>query len=516
MNSKGFDLNSNRNLVVFLTFFLWTFIFLSPGSAFAEDYVGSEACQVCHEEKYSDWKVSGHPYKLMKSEEARNRPIPLPGGFSWDDISYVIGGYKWKSRYMDDDGFIITTTFDRVGNPVSGRNQYNALTGQWSDYHPDEVKPYNCGACHTTGWVADEDAETDNDLSDNQDGLPGIYGTFEFGGIHCEACHGPGDEMSVDTSADFCGTCHIRGDADTIPASGGFIRHHEQFNEFLAGPHSVLECVTCHDPHKRAEFSIVNECEDCHDNIAESFAKDPMAGQGVECEDCHMPFASKSAQALGDYEGDIKTHLFYINTDPNANMFTEDGGFVALDANGKGAVTLDFACKRCHQNTDMNELARFAKNFHTRKLTDVGLNPGLTGTWWNSERAGEGFQVEFGYAGDELSLFATFYTYDSTGKQVWLTAQPSAPGLPANGTTANIDVFITDGAKWGDDFETADVNLTQWGTGSFLFITCARGKVTLKPSDDMKEQGFRNLSYDLTRDLLESGIQCPTFRGNPQ
>ena len=61
-------------------------------------YEGSEWCKQCHEDNYNEWAASGHPYKLMKAEEARFRPIPLPRGFDWEDISYVIGGYKWKSR----------------------------------------------------------------------------------------------------------------------------------------------------------------------------------------------------------------------------------------------------------------------------------------------------------------------------------------------------------------------------------------------------------------------------------
>jgi hypothetical protein len=71
-------------------------------------YEGPEFCKQCHEDNYNEWKASGHPYKLMKGEEAQFRPIPLPKGFDWEDISYVIGGYKWKSRYMDKDGYIIT------------------------------------------------------------------------------------------------------------------------------------------------------------------------------------------------------------------------------------------------------------------------------------------------------------------------------------------------------------------------------------------------------------------------
>jgi predicted CXXCH cytochrome family protein len=288
----------------------------AASAASAQTYVGAETCaaQGCHPGQYSDWQVSGHPWKLVSSEVARNRNLPTPEGFSWDDISYVIGGYKWKSRYMGLDGYIITTVETDEG-PVDGMNQYNMMTGGWVDYHPGEMKPYDCGRCHTTGWVADDDADTDNDLSDNQDGLPGIHGTFEYGGVQCEACHGPGSDhgpngLPKDPSSALCGQCHIRGASNTIPASGGFIRHHEQWNEQLASPHRDLNCVDCHNPHKKAEFSIVRDCATCHEDVAASYAGTTMDVRGVACEDCHMPMASKSAAAAGPFQGDIKTHLF--------------------------------------------------------------------------------------------------------------------------------------------------------------------------------------------------------------
>ena len=338
-------------------------------------FEGSDWCFDCHPTQYNDWRVSGHPYKLVPAEDAHVRPIPLPSGIRWDDISYVIGGYKWKSRYMDDQGYIITTVFDEdTGLPIDGMNQYNYMTDKWANYHAGEVgKPYNCGACHTSGWIPDEDAETDDDLSDNQDGLPGIWGTFQVGGIHCEECHGAGIIMEIDDSAEACGSCHFRGDLAGIPASGGFIRHHEQYNEMLHSPHSPdifpwFKCVTCHDPHKKSEFSIVQACEDCHDDIAASYATTSMGAVGVTCMDCHMAMATKSATPLGPYKGDIQTHLFTINTSKNGKMFTPDGGSVLLDSEGQGAVTLDFACMDCHPDKHMNWLAKNAKNFHQQGL----------------------------------------------------------------------------------------------------------------------------------------------------
>jgi hypothetical protein len=472
-----------------------------------EDYEGSEFCAGCHEENWNDWRVSGHPYKLMKSEMARNRPIPLPEGLSWDDVTYVIGGYKWKSRYLDSEGYVYT--------PEEGMNQYNMLIDTWSDYHAGETKPYDCGACHTTAWIADEDAETDGDLTDNQDGLPGIHGTFFVGGIHCEQCHGPGfDSMEIDDSAEFCGTCHIRGEADTIPASGGFIRHHEQYNEHLAGPHASFDCVRCHDPHKKGEFSIKEDAEcgvSCHSSTMESYSKTSMFDYGVECKDCHMPYATKSAKALGPHQGDLQTHIFYIDTDPEANMFTEDGGFVVLDDNGKAKVTMDFACQRCHETASLDELALYAEDFHSenKSLEDIGLDPGLTGTWWNASRSGEGILLEVGYINGSLFMFASFYTYGTDGEQVWLTAQMSSQ----DGTTANVNVFMPTGGQWGDAFDPADVTATAWGTGTFTFPTCSGGSFNVMPNQAMIDMGFTNLAYDITR-TLESGISCPTFVNN--
>ena len=134
---------------------------VSP-AAIEAGYVGSEKCGQCHADEYSSFQVSGHPWKLKTAEVAKDNPLPLPEGYTWDDISYVVGGYKWKARYLDEDGYIITTT---GGEP--GKNQYNMMVGTWSDYHPGEEKKYDCGKCHTTGYSSEG----------NQGDLEGIVGT---------------------------------------------------------------------------------------------------------------------------------------------------------------------------------------------------------------------------------------------------------------------------------------------------------------------------------------------------
>jgi hypothetical protein len=521
-------------LVCLLLLALLAFSFTAAAQTISDD------CAACHNDIYQQWKVSGHPYKLMKGDIAQNRPIPLPENHTWDEISYVIGGYKWKSRYMDKDGYIITQGLNQ-GKTEAGGTQYNMLTDEWVDYNadkPDGTKPYDCGRCHTTGWVADEDWETDGTLEDNQDGLPGIHGTFLQGGIQCIACHEAADGGhpefgAIDNSADACGACHYRtaapGDENVIPASNGFIRHHEQYNEHLAGPHGEADCVMCHNPHKKGEFSIWAEGDEghengatcgssCHAGVGETYALTAMADYDVACEDCHMPFASKSAAALGPNQGDVMTHIYFINTDPvdRSAMFTEDGSQVLLDEDGKAAVTLDFACQRCHETASLEELSKFAKDFHDPEIgnTNVGLTPGLSGNWWGGQdRNGEGFLLSFEYGptGD-LILFASFYTYDDTGNQVYLIGLSNE----FDGTTVNVDVFITSGRKWGDAFDPSEGGTVAWGTGSFTFPDCESGSMTLMPNADAVASGFTELSYDLSRDVgdLEHGISCPTFVNN--
>ncbi|MCW8926285.1 MAG: cytochrome c3 family protein [Xanthomonadales bacterium] len=500
-----------------------------PGAVFGQ-FSGAESCIDCHyehhEENLNNWRASGHPYMLMSSEEARNRAIPLPGGFTWDDISYVVGGHKWKALYLDNNGYFITTTKNEAGSERPGLNQYNMKTGEWSDYRPGDVNvPYDCGNCHTTNWVANPSPEN---TAGNQGGLAGLHGKFDATGVECEQCHGNGLTMDDDTpkQAEFCGTCHGSEDLGTIAAANGFITSHQQYNELLAGPHSSTDCATCHNAHKRADLSIETTCANCHPVQAAAYADNVMSDYGVTCVDCHMPTVGVVAQPLGPNQGDLKTHLFYINTDPEANMFTQEGDFVALDfvvsgKTDKAAVTLNFACKRCHQTTEVAELARFAKNFHgteqgVEPLDYAGITPGLSGHWWGgSTRSGEGFLIDVSYRSDgKILVVASFYTYDSAGNQLWLIGQKAVdPGE----NTVTMNLKVPQGAQWGPDFDPADLPSprTPWGTAEFMFDTCGTGTFVATPNAEMMAQGFVQYGYDLARDISISGHSCPSMMNNP-
>lgn len=328
----------------------------------AVDYVGPEACITCHSTVNGYYIESGHPYKLNKVIDGTPLIYPfsevpdVPAGYTWGDITYVIGGYGWKARFLDSKGYIIT------GDAV----QYNLATKEWSGYHSDEApgtKKYTCGTCHTTGWQT-----TEENGGKTQDDLEGMAGTFASPGITCEACHGPGGDhvggpnktnISRDTTKEMCGTCHYRDAGHKVETSGGLIRHHEQFDEMINSPHRTLECITCHEPHKSTKYSMGGlkdspTCVTCHSSTTVK-----VAGMvDHSCNSCHMPLSTKSAIKTGEidfgpdadtgYLGDIHSHTFRLNTDPAVDMFTEDGKYLALDSDSNAIVKVEFACANCH------------------------------------------------------------------------------------------------------------------------------------------------------------------------
>lgn len=330
-----------------------------PAGTFAEKgYVGPERCAACHEQIYNYFRDHGHPKKLRPAAEARQWGIPLPEGYTWGDISYVIGGATRKARFIDQQGYIITKTGPNRDKP--GANQYNLATGRWVNYEAGKQKPYDCGPCHMTAYSKEG----------HQDGRPGIVGTWAFPGITCEECHGPGGAhgaqpvkatIQVDRNDAACGKCHIRGARERIPAGGGFIQHHEQYNELIASPHAgKVGCVACHDPHKRAAISQKVGCDGCHSQQAADYRGSRHQRSDVKCIQCHMPAAGKSAESFGKYVGDIKTHIFKISLGPDDQMFTPGGRFAT------GKLTADFACLSCHAGRDKAWATANARGIHTR------------------------------------------------------------------------------------------------------------------------------------------------------
>jgi hypothetical protein len=345
------------------------------------DYVGSETCGACHQGIYDLFIMSGHPYKLNPVVDGQPPEFPFthipepPSGYTWDDISYVIGGYAWKARFIDLDGYIITDEPGQSGNE-DYLNQWNfandalGIPAGWANYESGiPEKAYNCGSCHTTGYSS----------RGNQDGLPGLIGTWAAPGIQCEACHGPGSQhvqnprgvdLVLDRDPELCGQCHTRGDVTVIDARDGFISHREQYLSLFQSKHITLGCVLCHDPHagviqlrQAGEQTTHTSCESCHFMQAQFQAPHPRV---ADCVSCHMPRIARTA--VGDPErftGDMRAHLFAINPYSFEQFNVEGNASLPF-------VSLNFACRQCHIENGMalpksdEELMDKAIGFHQR------------------------------------------------------------------------------------------------------------------------------------------------------
>ena len=359
-------------------------------------FVGSDACKTCHSEKYNTWIESGHPYKFTVIENGE-APVYPPeainfqeqymdslgdGSHTWSDIAGVIGGYGWKARFVGTDGFIVGTTGSAFSSGL-GHNQMNFYGGEdhgWVNYDvsvENKVYNYGCFKCHTTG------GDTTGTWLAGVDGL----GTFTEEGIGCESCHGPGSLHIAGPTADnidkvyefahqdnslgglsvdgvvqtpnpdsddvnfLCGTCHNRSYTNPINSSGGFIKHHEQWDEMMSTKHGEsLTCVTCHDPHKRTIWDgdgITKNCSECHSEQAAIMNH----SAGVTCLDCHMPFAAKSGtkRGMSGYKADIRSHIVAIATDTES-MFNEDGSAVRDDETRSAMLSPAYSCLGCHND----------------------------------------------------------------------------------------------------------------------------------------------------------------------
>jgi hypothetical protein len=350
----------------------------------AAQYVGAQTCSACHKDIYESFMKTGHAWSLNQIADGKTPTYPytqvgqVPQGYTWKDILYVVGGYNWKARFIDKNGYIITDAPGKSGDNTY-QNQWNlsnSLLGKepgWATFHSGEEKLVNnCSACHTTGYSA----------QGNQDKLPGSVGTWAEPGVKCEECHGPGSlhaqnpkgfAMQINRDSDTCRRCHLPQYTDPVQAAGGFIDHQDVYQDLNQSKHRILDCVDCHNPHegvvalKQAKSPTTEtECKNCHFKEAQTQNVAAHTAMELPCVECHMPRIIKSA--WGDpakYSGDIRSHVMAI--DPNQiAQFSEDG----QSANPQ--ITLDSACRHCHlpngplAKTD-EELIAAAVGYHQPK-----------------------------------------------------------------------------------------------------------------------------------------------------
>ena len=111
------------------------------------------------------------------------------------------------------------------------------------------------------------------------------------------------------------------------------------------------------------------------------------------------------------------------------------------------------------------------------------INPGLAGSWFNSQTSGQGFFLDV-FPGIPL-VFLAWFTYDTAqpmggssavvgdDNHRWVTAQG-----PFDGKTATLDVTLTTGGLFDDPTDTTNSDPGTYGSIELDFKDCTQGTVT--------------------------------------
>jgi hypothetical protein len=223
-------------------------------------WVGSAACETCHDTAYAQHLGSGHAehFQRVADDQApryihasrmEHPVVAPPPGHSWESIAIVLGGTGSYALFVGTDGQVVTGESAR----------WDLGTGEWTSYLPGQQQTFECGTCHTTGL----DPEID-----------GIVNGWQLDGVACEACHGPGrehvesgfiEDIVIVATTEFCDQCHANGHG---PVGSPAVHGLGLGTRAVPAGHLGVGCLECHNPHASVRFdreqAIRKECIDCH------------------------------------------------------------------------------------------------------------------------------------------------------------------------------------------------------------------------------------------------------------
>ena len=226
----------------------------------------------------------------------------------------------------------------------------------------DDGKPESCLLCHTTGW----DKSKDNHGADEAEYRKNLLG------IQCEACHGPGSEhvkgagdptrITVDYSAELCGSCHT-GDHQPTYGEWKQSKHADALNGLKSSSHAQDSCLVCHSADYWYDRTVTLT----------------STKYGITCVMCHFAHGSNFEHQLRE-EGERLCALCHTDEGarpPNPPHHTQDEMLVGIGGyewpqggpyqNSGHTYVIDERCIKCHMYTKAFEEGKPAVKGHTWK-----------------------------------------------------------------------------------------------------------------------------------------------------
>jgi hypothetical protein len=314
----------------------------TDGRAGKNEYVGSRACEQCHEtfvksqslhsmakaslpaessEALRDassqsFRIGEYEYKIIREADgtfhytasSSDKSVTLP-------IKWAFGAGKVGQSYLSEqDGtfreirFSYFATLHAFGVTPNQSPQPATSMDKASSRTLSGAEAQRCFGCHTMASTVGKHFEPANAMP----------------GISCEGCHGAGSRHVTSMKAgdfdggvasivnpktlkpvdlvDFCGACHTTWwDAERIAATGvanvRFQPYRLESSRCWGNGDARLTCVSCHNPHQplvRETRAYDSRCLSCHASSKQSkpTADKPGAACPVakeDCVTCHMP-----------------------------------------------------------------------------------------------------------------------------------------------------------------------------------------------------------------------------------
>jgi predicted CXXCH cytochrome family protein len=338
-------------------------------------YVGSQACEKCHEDIYRRWKKTPMANVVRDPREHLDAITPdlatnTVAKFTKDQVALVYGSL-WKQRYftkVGDDYYPLGAQWDVINKTW---RPYKVADGTdwWVKFYPPDnmQRPTGptCDGCHSV----DYNIQTKKVVEWN---------------VGCERCHGPGSEhldhptrgnilcpsrMNYVQANDTCIQCHSQGQPLKNPIEGKYYdwpvgyrvglnlqdywkleehtlgelsfthfpdgtahKNRMQGNDFVQSVmyRRGVTCFSCHDVHgtpNNAQLrKPVNEmCLTCHGpdsrngprtGTIEEHTHHKDGTPGSQCVDCHMP---KIEMTIANVN--VRAHTFGIITPATTDKY---------------------------------------------------------------------------------------------------------------------------------------------------------------------------------------------------
>jgi hypothetical protein len=313
----------------------------TKGTPARDQYVGSETCGRCHQNKIETQKNTpmAHAVKPATADAFTNMPHTMH--FRAESYDYSLSQTATGAEYSTTNGqqstsapvswvfgdrqFGDTFLYQQNGIYFESRvSYYRALNGLdlttgRTQFRPNRIEtalgrrmppdePPLCFGCHSTAASTDGVFHPDRMIP----------------GVTCEACHGPGAQhvaqmslehdattstlifnparLSTTDSVDFCGACHRTSADVSLSFIAGifnlrFPAYRLEQSRCWGNGEARLTCVACHDVHKpRVQDAAFYDkvCLGCHSPASDG-SKDPVHAIGIcktanhDCVSCHMP-----------------------------------------------------------------------------------------------------------------------------------------------------------------------------------------------------------------------------------